>query len=342
MDRRQATTLAGIVFLAGTASLASASAAEKIVVYTVIPEAEVNRQINDEFTKRTGIEVEVLNIPAVGTVASRLRTEKARPRADVFAAAPIDFHQALARDGILEAYKPAAETADWIKKGYADPDGYWHGWYGMTTTIFWNKPRFEKDVAPKGVATPRTWDDLLNPALKGQIILSNPQTSAIGFVLLATQIFRLGEEKAWKYTEALNANVKQYTPSAPMTVTLVEQGEGSVGAFWLADVLNAKINRKQPIDFVVPQDNVVNIWAASIVKGGPNTDGAKKYIDFLLTAFPQDINARFGFRNPLNPAVKPPEGAPPLDQLKTVDYKNDWATENMDRIRKQWARVTGQ
>ena len=342
MDRRQVAIFAGLSLLAGATVVSPAAAADKIVVYTVIPEAEVNRQINEEFTKRTGIEVELLNIPAVGTVASRIRTEKARPRADVFAAAPIDFHQALAKDGLLESYRPAAETADWIKKGYADPDGFWHGWYGMTTAIFWNRPRFEKDIAPKGMSTPKTWDDLLNPALKGQLVLSNPQTSAIGFVLLATQIFRLGEEKAWKFTEALNANVKQYTPSAPMTVTLVEQGEAAVGAFWLADVLNAKINRKQPIDFVVPQDNVVNIWAASIVKGGPNTEGAKKYIDFLLTDYPQAINAKFGFRNPLNPSVKPPEGAPPLGEIKTVDYRNDWATENMDRIRKQWARISGQ
>ena len=64
-------------------------AAEQVVVYTVIPETEINRQINEEFTKQTGIEVTLLVIPAVGTAASRIRSEKDNPRADIFAAGVI-------------------------------------------------------------------------------------------------------------------------------------------------------------------------------------------------------------------------------------------------------------
>lgn len=316
------------------------AAAEKITVYTVLPETEVNRQINEEFTKRTGIDVDMLSIPAVGTVASRIRTEKARPRADVFAAATVDFQEALAKDGLLLAYKSPLETEDVIKKGYSDPNGFWHGWFGQTTAIFWNRNRYDKELG--SIAKPATWDELLNPAYKGQLILANPQTSAIGYVLLATQVFRLGEDKAWDYTRKLNANVKQYTPSAPLTVTLVEQGEGTLGAFWLSDILTSRIGRKQPIDFIVPQDNVVSVWAASIINGAPNPEGAKKYIDFLLSEFPQSINARFGFRSPVNPNVPPPEGAPTLSDLKTVNYNLPWATANMDRMRKEWSRVSGQ
>jgi iron(III) transport system substrate-binding protein len=331
-------TLLGAIVLG--LSLVSARAAEKIVVYTVLPEVEVNRQINDEFTRRTGIDVEMLSIPAVGTVASRIRSEKAKPRADVFAAATVDFQEALAKEGLLLAYKSPLETTDIVNKGYSDPNGFWHGWFGQTTAIFWNRNRFDKDIGGKGGATPAIWEDLLNPAYKGQLILANPQTSAIGYVLLATQIFRLGEDKAWDYTRKLNESVKQYTPSAPLTVTLVEQGEGTIGAFWLSDILTSKIGRKQPIDFVVPLDNVVSIWAASIINGGPNPEGAKKYIDFLLSDYPQSINAKFGFRNPLNPKVAPPEGAPTLADLKTVRYDLPWAMENMDRVRKEWSRMS--
>lgn len=341
MNRSQFTAIA-LSLAALSAIPFAASAQQKIVVYTVIPEAAVNREINDEFTKRTGIQVEVLNVPAVGTIASRIRSEKEKPRGDVFAAAPIDFQDGLAKDGLLVAYKSPALSAEAVTKGYADPHGFWTGWYGMTTCIFWNTDRFSKELAPKGVAKPATWEDLLNPQLKGQIALANPQTSAIGYVLLATQIFRSGEAKAWDYTRELNKNVKQYTPSAPLTVSLVSQGEASVGAFWLADVLGAKVNGKQPLDFVVPSPNVVNIWAASIIKGGPNTEGAKKYIDYLQTEFPQDANSRLGFRHPLNAKVAPPTGAPALGSIKTVAYDNTWATENMDRVRKQWRSESGQ
>ncbi|MDR7093228.1 extracellular solute-binding protein [Hydrogenophaga laconesensis] len=334
-------SLAAISLLGGGVPPAVAQP-QKIVVYTVIPDAEVNRRINEEFTKRTGIQVEVLNVPAVGTVASRIRGEKDRPRGDVFAAAPVDFHAALAKDGLIELYKSPLVTADALKAGYADPQGAWTGWYAMTTCIFWNTDRFNKEMATKGVGKPSSWDDLLKPAYKDHVILANPQTSAIGYVLLATQIFRSGEEKAWAYTRELNKNVKQYTPSAPLTVSLVAQGEGTAGAFWLADVLNAKVNGKQPLDFAVPSPNVVNIWAASIIKGGPNTEGARKYIDFLLSEYPQEINSTLGFRHPLNPKVAAPAGAPSLAEIKQVAYDNTWATDNMDRVRKQWRTESGQ
>ena len=330
ISRRLATLTLAMSF---SASLAHA--AEKVVVYTVIPEQEINKAIAAEFTKRTGIEVEILNVPAAGTLAARIRGEKAKPRADIFADAPIEFHEGLAKDGLLQPYKSPLETPETFAKGYSDPNGVWHGWYALTTAIFWNRDRIGSAKVPK------TWDEMTDPSLKGMIAMSNPQTSAIGYVLLAAQVFRLGEDKAWDYTRRLNPNVKQYTPSAPMTVTLVEQGEAPIGAFWLSNVLYSKNVRRQPIDYVIPDDNLVNVWAASIVKDGPNPEGAKKYIDFLLSEYPQDVNARLGFRNPTNPKVTPPDGAPALSSVKTVRYDVDWATQNADRLRKRWANETG-
>ncbi|MDR7093225.1 extracellular solute-binding protein [Hydrogenophaga laconesensis] len=328
-------TLAAVAATSPFAALAQAP--KKVVIYTVIPEQEITRRITEEFTRRTGIAVEVLTVPAAGTLAARIRSERANPRADVFVDAPVDFHEALAKEGLLQSYRPASVDDATIKAGFSDPKGYWHGWYALTTCIFWNADRL-----PKGVKPPHTWDEMLRPELKGQIALANPQTSAIGYVVLATQIFRLGEEKAWGWQRGLNPNVKQYTPSAPMVVTLVEQGEAPIGAFWLSNVLYSRSVRKQPLEFVVPEDNAVNVWAASIVKGGPNPEAARQYVDFLLSEFPQEVNARVGFRNPVNNKVKPPEGAPALSSIKTVRYDVGWAGDNMDRIRKQWTQESGQ
>jgi len=312
------------------------------VVYTSIPESEVNDRLKAEFTRQTGMEVDMLVIPSNGTVASRIRAEKNRPRADIYAEAPIDIMQSMAKDGLLEAYKAKAESPEFLQKGYADPNGFWHGWFALTTAIFWNTNSFKTDPALKDVKPPATWDGMLNPAYKGKIVLPNPQTTSIGFVLLSTQIFRSGEDKAWAYIRKLNGNVFQYTPSGVATVTLLEQGEGAVGAYWLADVLNSKLVRKQPIDFVVPPDNAVTVWAAGIVKGGPNPEGARRYIDFLESDFAQEVDAKYGFRTPLDAGVAPPESAPPLVDVKTVKYDLDWATQNLARLRKQWARETGQ
>ena len=341
ITRRAATVGLGATALVGLAGRKS-RAAEQVVVYTVIPETEINRQINEEFTKQTGIEVTLLVIPAVGTAASRIRSEKDNPRADIFAAAPVDFQEALAAEDLLVPYNSPLVTPEMLDMGFADPKGFWTGWYAQTTCIFWNTDRFNKDFASKGIAAPQTWDDLLKPEYAGEIVTSDTRTSSMGVTLLCTQIFRSDEEKAWEFIRGLNKNIKLYTPAATMTVTLVERGESTFGIFYLGDVLAAKLDRKQPIDFVVPQDNIANVWTASIIKGGPNTEAAKKYIDFLQSTYPQEINAKLGYRYPLNPEAKSVEGAPKLSDIKLVHYDNAFVSANLDRLRKRWATETGQ
>lgn len=340
---KKSTLLIAVTGLAAVALFSGASRAvaqEKVVVYTVIPSPEMNRRISEEFTRRTGIKVDFLNIPAVGTLAARIRSEKDKPRADVFATAPVDFQEGLAKDGLLLQYKPLDLPADAVAKGYADPNGYWTGWFATTTAIFWNGSRFKQDVG-ENVATPKTWDDLLKPEFKGKLVSANPQTSAVGYVQLATQMFRLGEDKGWDYASKFAASTAQFTPSAPVVVTLVEKGEVPVGVFWLSDILTSKLNRNQPLEYVVPADNAVAVWAASIVKGGPNPEAAKKFVDFLNSEYVQDLAAKLAFYHPLNPKTEPPAGAPALSNMSLVKYDMNWAAENMDRLRKKWGQVSG-
>jgi iron(III) transport system substrate-binding protein len=317
-----------------------ARAKDKIVVYTGLYEEPFTSALKAEFTRQTGIDVEMLIIPANGTLIARVETEKSRPRADVIADTTVDFIQKLKAGGLIEPYKAKAETPAFVQRGYADPEGYMHGWFAITPTIFWNKSRFDADPALKGVAHPAAWDDLLNPAFANKIILPNPQTSAVGAVMYTTQIFRLGEDAMWAYTKKLNGNVAQYTASASLPVALVERGEGTIGVAWSSDVLGATIGRGQQLGFAIPQDNAISVWAAGIVKGGPNPEGARRFVDFLQSDFAQEATARLGYRLPVSPTVAPLEGVPPLSSIKAVKYDYGWAAQNVDRIRKQWARET--
>lgn len=340
-SRREAIRIAlgGILLVAASMP---AAARDKVVIYTGLTEPQFNSAVNAEFTRQTGIDVEMLIIPAAGAQVARIRAEKSRPRADVVVSQTIPFMQSMAKDDLLVSYKAKAETPEYVGKGYADPDGFWHGWYYLTPAIFWNTKRFASDPALAGVKPPATWDDLLNPAFKGQVAMPSPQTTAIGYVLLATQMFRLGEDKAWEYERKLNANISQWTASPQLMVTLVEQGEATVGAGWVSDVLNSKVGHGQAIDLVLPPQDAVIVHTAGIVKGGPNPDGARKFIDFLQSDAAQAANAKYGYRPALSPAVPPPEGMPPLTAQSAINYDTEWATKNYERLPKQWARETGQ
>jgi iron(III) transport system substrate-binding protein len=171
--------------------------------------------------------------------------------------------------------------------------------------------------------------------------MPSPITTGAGYIFVAAQIFRLGEDRAWQFIKTLNANASQYTPTAPGTITLMERGEGLVAMQWAHEAIGSRILRQQALENVVPPDTAYEIGSVSIIKGGPNPEGAKAYVDFVLGRVPQDINAKYGFRYPVRGDVPSPQGATPFSQLKFVKYDRQWAIDNMDRIRNRWQQEIG-
>jgi len=309
----------------------------KIVVYSALPDLETTL-VHREFTKRTGIQVEALSVAAAGTLAARIRAEKDRPRADIFVGGSADFHAPLATEGLLLAYRSPAAAEARVNPAYLDPNGFWHGWYLGALGIITNADRFDREMAPRRIARPATWDDLIKPEFRGQFIMPSPITTGGGYIFVAAQIFRLGEDRAWAYLRALNANASQYTPTAPGTITLLARGEAVVGMMWAHEGIGAKLAAQQPLDTIVPPDTAFEIGAVSILKGAPNPDGARAYVDFLMSRTPQDINAKYGFRYPVRGDVPVPMGATAFEALKFVKYDRQWAIQNQTQVRERWTR----
>ena len=79
----------------------------------------------------------------------------------------------------------------------------------------------------------------------------------------------------------------------------------------------------------------------SIVKGGPNVEGAKMFVDWVLTPDAAALNVKLSNRLSVLPSVPPAPGAPTLDQVSLVAYDRPWATENKDRLIKAWQAAVG-
>src|ERR671938_47531 len=100
--------------LGAAATLASgrrSSAEEKIVVYAAEDEQTIDA-LTKLFTAETNIGTEVIRVPAAGTLATRIRAEKAAPKADVFIGGSVEFHEPLAAEGLILPYRsPIVEQA---------------------------------------------------------------------------------------------------------------------------------------------------------------------------------------------------------------------------------------
>lgn len=315
---------------------------KKVIIYAALDE-KTSKELADAFKKATGIDAEVaLQIEQAGTVSGRIKTEAPNARADVFIGGNSNFHGELISGGYLEKYSSPVIKQVGIESRFMDRDGYWTGWFLGALCLLYNEKRYTQEVSPKGIKPPTTWDDLLNPVYKKQVIASNPATTGGAYLMLCAQIFRLGSEAAgFEYIRKLHPNVAQYTKGANGSIPLVSQGEAITGFAWGHDTLKQKVQGNLPIVVVFPKDTGFEIGAASIIKGAPHLDSAKKFIDFLLSPTAGKINADNGYRYPVRKGVSLPAGVPPFESLQLAPWDLKKAADNVDKWKKQWSEITG-
>ena len=316
--------------------------AADLVVYAALDQ-KTPRDIIKVFEEQTSLDVELaLQIEQAGTVASRIKREGKSPRADVFVGGNSNIHANLAAEGFLQEYRSHMVEEAMIDPKFMDPQGYWSGWYLGAICILYNTKRFNEEIAPKSIAPPSSWDDLLSPVYKGNVIISNPVTTGSAVIIMATQIFRLGSiDAGFKYMADLNNNVRLYTRGSNGSIDLVSRGEAIVGTVWGHDTIARKTRESLPITIVFPKDDGYEIGAASIIKGCKNLAAAEKFIDFLLTRTPAEINAKIGLRYPVRNGVALPAGVPPFESLSFVKYDHGMVAKNLEAWKKRWSEITG-
>jgi len=339
--RRWLLAVAAVLAGAGAVTIPGpATAAGKIVVYAAEDEKTL-AALTKMFTGTTGIDTEVVRIPAAGTLVARIRAEKDAPKADVFIGGSIEFHQPLAEEGLVVPYDSPAVKEGNIKPVFVSPENYWHGWFMGTLVILLNPARFDKEVAPKGMAKPKTWDDLLDPAYAKNIASGTPASCGGAYIFTAVQIFRNGgEDKGFDWLKRYDKQVAQYTPTCPAPITLVARGEVIAGMTWQDDAVDALMS-KQPIEVIFPPETGAEIGGASIIKGGANPEGAKKFVDFLLSKEAQAVKTDLGHTYPVRDDVSPPQGVPALASIQLVKYDRQFAIANRARLTKKWEDEIG-
>ena len=292
----------------------------KLVVYTALNEDEMARFV-EKFKADTGIEIEYIQGGA-GEVAARVQAEKDSPNADILVGGSVDVYAPLAAAGIFEKYSSPNNAK--LDPRFNDPNGFWQGWYMGVLGLVINRDRFDKELKPLGLSYPKTWDDLLDSRYKNVFVTSNPVTAGGGYIFTACQIFRLGEDKAWTYFKDLDKNVHHYYKGAGDCISPVATGEFIVGMSWVHDIYK-QVKAGYPIDVVIPQQTAYEIGGVAIVKGGKNTENAKKFVDWLLTKDVGEMNTQNSNRYSVLPDVASPRGLPKIEDVNLVNYDRDRA-----------------
>lgn len=130
-----------------------------------------------------------------------------------------------------------------------------------------------------------SYNDLLNPKYKGEIVLIDDQRIIIGMALLAngfdmnsTNDRELEIAKNWLLE--LSKNVKAFDSDSPKNFLISK--EASIAVLWNAEGTLAKLENDS-IENIFPSEGVaVSIDNFAILKGAKNIDCVYEFIDYIL------------------------------------------------------------
>ena len=154
---------------------------------------------------------------------------------------------------------------------------------------------------------PRSVFQLTDPKWKGKIaIASTRERTTLSWV--ASLVALKGRDGTKDYLTRLIANGLTILPDNTEVWQGVGRGEFALG---LTNSPNYFLARKAnyPVGVIYPDQEdgglgtLLNLNAAAVIKGGPNPDAAKRFIDFLLAPEGQRILIDGAYEIPLRPDI---------------------------------------
>lgn len=295
-----------------------------VVVYSPHDADPLNAGVNQFMEKYPNVKVEVV-AAGTGELCNRIAAETANPIADVLWGGGADSLAAF-----KEYFQPyVCANDEFIGAAYKDPDGLWIGESPLPMVLFYNKDLIEKD----GMTVPETWEDLTKPEWKGKIAYCLPSKSGSAYTQLCTMILgHGGKEDGWDFIKKLYDNLDgKIVDSSGKCHKMVADGEFYVGL----TLEKAAVQYKDDVSvgFVYPKDGTSAVPdGVALVKGCPNEENAKLFIDFVTSKECQTEQSQQWGRRPVRSDMEVGEGMAKLDDIILVDYDFDWAANNKEEI----------
>jgi iron(III) transport system substrate-binding protein len=321
---------------AGLASSWATGAQAQVTVYCSILEEQCRLGVTN-FEKASGVKVTMVR-KSTGETYAQIKAEAANPRADVWWGGPGDPHMQAAEEGLLAEYRSPrlSELHDWARLLAEQSKFRTAGIYLGALGIGFNTEVLRK----KGIPEPKCWSDLLDAKFKDEVQVSDPSSSGTAYVMLASLVQLMGEDRAFDYMRKLHLNVNQYTKSGAAPVKALGLGETGVALAFMHDMVT-QIVQGAPVKTIAPCEGTgYETGAVSMVKGGRNPDNARRFIDWTLGA---DAQALVGaglkiYSIPSNTAAPAHADAPKLAEMKLIAYDSAkyGSSSERNRLLRKW------
>lgn len=306
----------------------SAFAKSTLTLYTSQPNEDAQMTVSAFEKAHPDIEVKWIR-DGTTKLTARLQAELAAGGAapDVLLIADSVTMESLKQQNLLAAYK-SPQAARFDAQLY-DKAGYYYGTKLITTGIAYHT---------KAPVKPTSWQDLLKPELKNMTTLPSPLYSGAAQIHQATLMN--DPTLGWQYYEKLKANGAMPQTGNGAVMSAIASGSKAYGV--LVDYMAIREKAKgAPIDFVFPKEGVSIVTEpVAMMKDAKNPEGAKAFIDFVLSDEGQKLVLQQGYL-PADATLPVPAGFPPRDSIKLMPFDAAKALADTDANKKRFADLFG-
>ena len=323
--------LLSLASLATVFSVTSAHAASEVNLYSYRQPFLIEPML-DEFTRQTGIEVNVV-FANMGMV-EKIRAAGANNPADAVLTVDVGRLDALRQAGLLEPVGSSILN-ETIPAHLRHPEGLW---FGLTTRA--RIALVSKDRVQPGEL--ETLADLADPKFRGRIC-SRSGKHVYNVALIASVIANEGEAAAEQWLSGVRSNLARKPQGNDRAQSkAIYEGVCDVAIsnhYYMGKMATNEENPEQKkwaaavrVQFLDQQGrgNHVNISGAAVIKGAKNMANAIALMEFLAGDMAQNMYATVNFEYPIKAGIK----THPLVESWGAFKADDLSLEEIARNRK--------
>lgn len=315
------------------------TASGTLVIYTTIGDAEYHYFVDGFQEKYPDIEIQVVNGGA-GELKTRIASEAANPLCDVMFG------------GLV--YSDAVNYAD-LWDGYISPNVEKMGLPAKEKELNWITTQVvnllvNKEMVQELGIEVKGYEDLLQPELKGKIVMADPTSSSSGWNNLASMMTVMGNgdpssPEAWAYVEKLIAQLDgKISSSSSKTYKNVLQGENPVGITYEGPCIQYfEDGVADNLEIVYMEEGTIaTTFGSAIVKNAPNMENAKLFADWVTSEECQAILGETVQRG-ANMNVKTTNAyVKDASEITFVPFDEAYFAEHQKEIQARWTETWAQ
>ena len=312
---------------------ACAFAGSEVQLYSTMTEADLDALITCFNEVYPDIEVIVTNGSA-GELTTRIAGEAGNPQGDLVWGGMADSDGQAYAD-IFEAWVSEYDAQN--IEGYTTPNGL-YSMDHLSTVVFVVNEELEAELG----LNIKTYEDLLDPKLKGMIATADPNSSSSAWNNLSNimAVYGADSDAAWDYIAKLMPNLVVLGSSSGVFKN-TQAGEYVVGLTYEDGAVGLIRDGATNIRLQYPENGTsASAFGCALIKGGPNPENGKLFIDFICSAEGQTALAAYqqGTLRYTNAGYEVPENAwlKPSSEITWVVRDVKYLTENKPAILDHW------